>query len=511
MHTEHSAALALRAARVIPGGVNSPVRAYGSVGGTPRFLVSGRGPYVTDADGNDYVDLVASWGPALLGHAHPAVVEAVQEAAGRGLGFGASAPTEAELAEEIIQRMTVPGLPPAVERVRLVSTGTEATMTAIRLARGATGRPLILKFAGHYHGHSDGLLAEAGSGLATLAMPGSAGVTAETAGQTLVLPYNDLPALEAAFAEHGDRIAGVIAESAAANMGVVPPEPGFTRALIDVAHRHGALVILDEVLTGFRAGPAGYFGIVAPELAEPGASGESAELGESAGLAGDTAGVAVGADGGVAGGGAAGVAGGVGAGVAGGSVARGGGAAAGVAPAATDHLVPDLVTFGKVVGGGLPLAAIGGRAEIMDLLAPLGPVYQAGTLSGNPLAVAAGLTTLRHADAAAYERLAAAAETIADAVGAALAQAGVAHRVQRAGTLFSVLFGAYPDAPRGYAEVQRQEVQRHRAFFHEMLAQGINLPPSAFEAWFVTAAHDDAALERVVSALPAAARAAGRA
>lgn len=429
-----SAALSERAARVIPGGVNSPVRAYGSVGGTPRFLVSGRGAYVTDVDGNEYVDLVASWGPALLGHAHPAVVDAVQQAAARGLGFGASVPQEAELAEEIISRV------PLIERVRLVSTGTEATMTAIRIACGATQRPLIIKFAGHYHGHSDGLLAEAGSGLATLAMPGSAGVTAETAGQTLVLPYNDLAALEAAFAEHGDRIAAIIAESAAANMGVLPPQPGFTEAMIEIAHRHGALVILDEVLTGFRAGPSGYWGIEQDRV--------------SAGVA------------------------------------------------------PDLLTFGKVVGGGLPLASLGGRAELMELLAPLGPVYQAGTLSGNPLAVAAGLTTLQHADAAAYERLTKAADVLTDAVSVALSEADVPHRVQRAGTLFSVLFGDFPDAPRGYAEVQGQNVAAHRAFFHAMLERGVNLPPSAFEAWFVTAAHNDAALAHIVEAFPAAAAAA---
>ena len=435
--TTQSAILAERASRVIPGGVNSPVRAYGSVGGTPRFLVSGRGALVTDVDGNEYVDLVASWGPALLGHAHPAVIDAVQASVARGLGFGASVPDEAELAEEIIARV------PAVERVRLVSTGTEATMTAIRIARGATGRPLLIKFAGHYHGHSDGLLAEAGSGLATLAMPGSAGVTAETAGQTLVLPYNDLAALESVFAEHGPRIAGVIAEAAAANMGVLPPAPGFTAAMIEIAHRHGALVILDEVLTGFRAGPSGYWGIE--------------QQGVPAGVA------------------------------------------------------PDLLTFGKVVGGGLPLAAVGGRRELMELLAPLGPVYQAGTLSGNPVAVAAGLTTLRHADAAAYRRLTAAAETVRSEVAAALTREGVAHRMQTAGTLFSVLFGEYPTAPNGYTEVLQQETWRHRAFFHAMLDGGVNLPPSAFEAWFVTAAHDDAALARIAAALPAAARAAAAA
>jgi len=449
MSAERSAALAARAARVIPGGVNSPVRAFGSVGGTPRFLVSGRGACVTDADGNEYVDLVASWGPALLGHAHPAVVDAVQTAVSRGLGFGASVPEEAELAEEIISRV------PILERLRLVSTGTEATMTAIRLARGATGRPLLIKFAGHYHGHSDGLLAAAGSGLATLGLPGSAGVTEETAAQTLVLPYNDLPALEAAFAAHGGRIAAVIAEAAAANMGVLPPRPGFTRAMIEVAHRHGALVILDEVLTGFRAGPAGYWGVL----------GE--ELGESSG------------------------------------------------DAASRPVRPDLLTFGKVIGGGLPLAALGGRAELMDLLAPLGPVYQAGTLSGNPIAVTAGLATLRHADAAAYARLSAAADELAVLASDALRDAGVPHRVQRAGTLLSVLFGDGPfatgDEPRDYVDMQRQDVTRHRAFFHAMLAQGVNLPPSAFEAWFVTAAHDDAALARIATALPAAARAAATA
>ncbi len=440
MRIAQSRALAERAARVIPGGVNSPVRAFGSVGGSPRFLVSGSGPRVTDADGNEYVDLVASWGPALLGHAHPAVVDAVRSAAARGLGFGATCPEEVELAEQIIARV------PIIDRVRLVSTGTEATMTAIRLARGATGRPLIVKFAGHYHGHSDGLLAAAGSGLATLALPGSAGVTAETAAQTLVLPYNDLAALEAAFAAHGDRVAAIITEAAAANMGVLPPEPGFARALIELAHRHGALVIFDEVLTGFRAGPAGYWGVLRDELL---GGGEPAQ--------------------------------------------------------------PDLIAFGKVIGGGLPLAALGGRAELMELLAPLGPVYQAGTLSGNPLAVAAGLTTLRHADAGAYSRLAAASDELAASTSAALTAAGAPHRVQRAGTLLSVLFGEFDAPPRHYGDMQRQNAAAYRAFFHAMLDRGISLPPSAFEAWFVTAAHDDAALERIRAALPASADAAARA
>lgn len=436
-HISRSAELAARAARVIPGGVNSPVRAYGSVGGTPRFFVSGSGATVTDADGNEYVDLVGQWGPALLGHAEPTVVAAVQEAAARGLGFGASVPAEAELAEEIIARM------PEVERVRMVSTGTEATMTAIRIARGATGRPLIIKFAGHYHGHSDGLLAAAGSGLATFSLPGSAGVTEATAAQTLVLPYNNLVAIADAFARHEGQIAAIITESAAANMGVLPPDPGFTEGLITLAHRNGALVISDEVLTGFRAGPAGYWGIERDSI-----------------------------------------------------------------PASVR---PDLFTFGKVVGGGLPLAAIGGRAELMDLLAPLGPVYQGGTLSGNPLAVAAGLATLRGADAAAYERLSAAADALEIEVTRALSDAGVAHRVQRAGTLLSVLFGDFPVAPANYDQVLTQDTAKHRAFFHGMLAGGVNLPPSAFEAWFVSAAHDEQAIGNIAKALPAAAQAAAAA
>jgi glutamate-1-semialdehyde 2,1-aminomutase len=418
-----------RAQRVIPGGVNSPVRAFRSVGGTPRFLVSARGPYVTDADGREYVDLVASWGPAILGHAHPAVVEAVQQAAARGLSFGASTPAETELAEAVIGRV------PFVEKLRLVSTGTEATMTAIRLARGFTGRPLLIKFAGHYHGHSDSLLAEAGSGLATLALPASAGVTEATAAQTIVLPYNDLDAVRAVFEAQGPDIAAVITEAAAANMGVVAPDEGFNAALTDLAHEFGALLILDEVLTGFRVGEAGYWGLD-----------------------------------------------------------RG--------------YTPDLVTFGKVVGGGMPLAALGGRAELMDFLAPTGPVYQAGTLSGNPVAVAAGLATLAHADATVYERLDAVAATVSNAVSDALSDAGVAHRVQRAGNLFSFVFGEFDSAPRTFAEVQRQEAFRYRALFHSMLDQGVSLPPSVFEAWFVTAAHDDAAVGRILEALPVAARAA---
>ena len=439
MTTNTNADAAARARAVIPGGVNSPVRAFGSVGGTPLSIVSASGATVTDVTGREYIDLVASWGPALLGHAHPEVVAAVQEAASRGLSFGASTPGETDLAELVIDRLRVDGVA-GIEKLRLVSTGTEATMTAIRIARGATGRDVIIKFAGHYHGHSDGLLAESGSGVATLGLPGSAGVPADIAGLTLVLPYNDPDAVRAAFEAHPGRIAAIIAEAAGANAGVLAPALGFNRFLVETAHEHGALFILDEVLTGFRVGPAGWWGLER--------------------TAGET-------------------------------------------------WTPDLVTFGKVIGGGMPLAGIGGRAELLDLLAPLGPVYQAGTLSGNPLAVAAGLATLRLADADVYGRVDAAASVVSNALDAALTEAGVAHVVSHAGSLFSVAFRE--GAVRSYADAKDQEAWRYPAFFHAMLEAGVSLPPSVFEAWFLTAAHDEAALDRILAALPAAARAAAAA
>ena len=422
---------------IIPGGVDSPVRAFGSVGGTPRFISHARGAHVYDVEGNDFVDLVGSWGPALLGHAHPEVIDAVTQAASRGLSFGAPTETETLLAQEVQRRVS-----PA-EKVRFVSTGTEATMTAIRLARGATERDLIVKFAGCYHGHSDGLLAAAGSGVASGGLPGSAGVPAAITAQTIVLPYNDVAALEECFAQRGSQIAAVILEGAPANMGIVPPKPGFNAAIRRITAEHGALMILDEVLTGFRVGPAGWWGF-------------------ESGLEG---------------------------------------------------WVPDLFTFGKVVGGGMPLAALGGRADIMDLLAPLGPVYQAGTLSGNPLATAAGLRTLQLADDDVYAQVDALATQIGDVVSAALDAQGVPHRLQRSGSLFSFMFG--PDAQahgvQDYAQAQAQESWRYGPFFHAFLDAGVALPPSVFEAWFVSAAHGEAELEKIAEAAPLAARAAAAA
>ena len=414
-----------RAQKTIPGGVNSPVRAFRAVGGTPRFIVRGEGSRIWDADGREYIDYVGSWGPLVLGHADRDVVAAVREAAGRGLSFGAPTQAETEIAEQLAR--LVPGL----ELVRLVSSGTEATMSALRLARGASGRSCIVKFEGCYHGHGDSLLVKAGSGALTLGNPSSAGVTPETAAQTLVLDYNDVTGLGAAFHELGDSIACVIVEPVAGNMNLIAPRPEFLERLRELCTQHGAVLIFDEVMTGFRVALRG-----AQEL-----------YGVQA----------------------------------------------------------DLVTLGKIIGGGMPLGAFGGRRDIMEKIAPLGPVYQAGTLSGNPLAVAAGLATLKKLEAPGfYERLAGTARTFCEGLASAARKRGIAFSAQSVGGMFGLYFRAVP--PSSYAEVMQCDKVAFNRFFHAMLERGVYLAPSAYEAGFVSAEHSEADIETTIAAADAAFR-----
>ena len=420
MRTSENERLFQAARALLPGGVSSPVRAFGSVGGTPRFLVRGRGSRVWDADGNEYVDYVGSWGPLILGHAHPEVVRAVQETAAAGLSFGAPHPLEVALAEAVRR------VYPVLERLRFVNSGTEATMSALRVARGFTGRDHVLKFKGNYHGHADGLLVEAGSGALTFGRPSSAGVPEAYAGLTLVGSYNDPEALEAIFAEHGERIAAVIFEPVVGNAGVIPPRPDFLAALRRLTREYGALLIADEVMTGFRLAPGG----------------------------------------------------------------------------ATERygLEPDLVTLGKILGGGLPAAAYGGRAEVMAQVAPEGPVYQAGTLSGNPLAMAAGLATLQalEREPEIYDRLEAYGVRLQEGLATALTAAGVPHTINRVGSMLTVFFTEGPVS--GFETASKTDTAAFRRFFHALLEGGVYWPPSAYEAAFVSAAHGDEDLERTLAA-----------
>ncbi|MDC7713187.1 glutamate-1-semialdehyde 2,1-aminomutase [Vogesella sp. LYT5W] len=408
-----------RGKQVIPGGVNSPVRAFGQVGGTPRFVKRAEGAYFWDADDKQYLDYVGSWGPAILGHAHPEVVKAVQDAAVGGLSFGAPTEGEVEIAEEICKLL------PSVEQVRLVSSGTEATMTAIRLARGFTGRDLIVKFEGCYHGHSDSLLVKAGSGLLTFGNPSSGGVPADCTKHTLVLQYNDVQQLADTFKELGDKIAGVILEPIAGNMNLIKPSAEFVQALRALTEQYGAVLIYDEVMTGFRVA-----------------------LGCAQGLHGIT---------------------------------------------------PDLTTLGKVVGGGMPLAAFGGRADIMGKIAPLGNVYQAGTLSGNPLSVAAGLATLRLIQQPGFhDTLGRRSARLAAGLADAAREAGVTMTTDSVGGMFGFYFS--DTVPASYAEATRCDITRFKAFFHAMLDEGVYLAPSAYEAGFISIAHTDELVEQTISA-----------
>jgi glutamate-1-semialdehyde 2,1-aminomutase len=409
-----------RARRAIPGGVDSPVRAFGAVGGTPVFAARGEGAYLLDADGNRYVDLVQSWGALLFGHARREIVEAAVRAAERGTSFGVPTELEVELAERIVRMV------PAVEMVRLVSSGTEAAMSAIRLARGFTGRDLVLKFDGCYHGHSDVMLAKgSGSGVATLGIPGSRGVTEGAAADTLVVPYNDLEAVKDAFDEHAERIAAVIVEPVAANMGVVPPEPGFLEGLREVTRANGTLLLFDEVITGFRLG-------------------------------------------------------------AGGAQERFG-------------IQPDITVLGKVMGGGLPCAAFGGRREVMEHLAPIGPVYQAGTLSGNPVAVAAGIAALELIEETdPYPELEARAEALTSGLADAFRANEIAATINRVGSMFSVSFAHH--AIRNFDDAKAADHGRYARFFHHMLGHGVHLPPSGYELWVLGTEHRDTEIERIVSA-----------
>jgi glutamate-1-semialdehyde 2,1-aminomutase len=408
-----------RAQRVIPGGVNSPVRAFRAVGGTPRFFERAAGPHLWDAEGKRYIDYVGSWGPMIVGHTHPAVVAAVQASAARALSYGAPTAEETQLAERLCE------LVPSLERVRLVSSGTEATMTAIRLARGFTGRKLIVKFEGCYHGHADALLVKAGSGALTFGNPSSAGVPEETAAHTVVLNYNDTKQVRELFSRQGKDIAGVIVEPVAGNMNLVLPAAGFLEALREECTRHGVVLILDEVMTGFR-------------------------------------------------------------------VALGG-------AQARYKIKPDITTLGKVIGGGLPLGALGGRRDIMEKLAPLGPVYQAGTLSGNPIAVAAGLATLQLVvQPRLLDRIEATTKALVDGLASEARKRGVTFSSQSIGSMFGLYFREAP--PKSFAEVMQCDRERFNKFFHAMLERGVYLAPSAYEAGFVSAAHGDAEIDATLAA-----------